>query len=68
MLTVEHVRDKAKATVMVYVEHEGVPSAASFTKKSDFDNEDGERDDGTLAIQTTNVSLEDDFKAGDIST
>ena len=60
---VEHVRDKAKATVMVYVEYEGVPSAASFTKKSDFDNEDGERDDGTLAIQTTNVSLEDDFKA-----
>ena len=60
---VEHVRDKAKATVMVYVEYEGVPSAASFAtdKKSDFNNEDGERDDGT--IQTTNVSLEDDFKA-----
>ncbi|CAL6293705.1 unnamed protein product [Bathycoccus prasinos] len=58
---VEHVRDKAKATVMVYVEYEGVPSAASFTTKSDFNNEDGERDDGT--IQTTNVSLKDDFKA-----
>ena len=57
------MRDKAKATVMVYVEYEGVPSAASFAtdKKSDFNNEDGERDDGT--IQTTNVSLEDDFKA-----
>jgi len=62
---VEHVRDKAKATVMVYVEYEGVPSAASLTtdKKSDFNNEDGERDDGTTTIQTTNVSLEDDFKA-----
>ena len=60
---VEHVRDKAKATVMVYVEYEGVPSAASFAtdKKSDFNNEDGERYDGT--IQTTTVSLEDDFKA-----
>ena len=43
------MRDKAKATVMVYVEYEGVPSAASFAtdKKSDFDNEDGERDDGS---------------------
>ena len=59
---VQQVRDKAKASVMVYVEYEGLPSAAANARnnnKSDKDNNDdsGNERDGSTTI------VSEDFKA-----
>ena len=62
---VQQVRDKAKATVMVYVEYEGLPSAAAAANamnssdknnNNDNDNSNNERDGSTTTVS-------EDFKA-----
>jgi len=59
---VQQVRDKAKASVMVYVEYEGLPSAAANARNNNTSDKDNNDDSGNERDGSTTI-VSEDFKA-----